>query len=419
MALDLNDNEKEVAVVADFRKPFVGLAFKLEESRFGQLTYMRIYQGQLKKGDTITNTATQKKVKVPRLIRMHSDDMEEINEVGAGEICALFGVECASGTSFTDGTINWSMTSMFIPDPVISLAIHVKDKGQAKNLGKALQRFQREDPTFKVHIDPETNETILSGMGELHLEIYTERMRREYGVDVETGPPRVAYRESLSSKAKFDFTHRKQTGGQGQYARVIGYVEPLDDFDAEELAKEGKRVQFINETIGGSIPPSFIPACEKGVLEAAEKGPLTGHPVQNVRVVINDGNWHPVDSSELAFKTCTINAMRQGMMAANPFLLEPIMSVEVQVPHEFQGTVVGGLNRRKGLILNSSTLTDYVVLEAEVPLSAMVGYATDLRSLTEGKGEFSMEYKRHDAVPRDVQDALAKAYQEERSKTRK
>jgi elongation factor G len=422
---DLDNNEAQVDLTPDHTKPFVGLAFKLEENPFGQLTYMRMYQGVLRKGDSIVNMITAKRTKVPRIIRMHSDEMEDINEVGAGEICALFGIECSSGTTFTDGNTRLSMSSMFVPDPVLSLAIWPKAKGQDKNLSKALNRFQREDPTFRVHTDPESNQIVISGMGELHLEIYMERMRREYNVDLDSSPPRVAYRETLTGKGAFDFTHKKQTGGQGQYARVAGYVEAIEEEDLEEHEQKalasGKRVLFQNQTIGGSIPPNFIPACEKGFMEAATEGPLIGHPIQGVRVTLTDGGWHPVDSSELAFKIACINAFKQGMLKANPQVLEPVMGVEITVPKEFQSTVVSSIGKRKGVILNSENMagTDYTRVDAEVPLSNMVGYSTDLRSTTQGKGEFSMEFKKYAIVPRDSMEKLIAKYKEEKAKEKK
>jgi len=414
VALDLHDNEKEVQLNCDHSKPFVGLAFKLEENKYGQLTYMRLYQGVLARGDTIENMSTSKKVKVPRLVRMHSDEMEEISQVGAGEICAMFGVECSSGTTFTDGTIKYSLTSMYVPEPVISLAIWTKTKTDDKHLSKALTRFQREDPTFRVHLNPETNQTVISGMGELHLEIYIERLKREYGVEVGFGAPLVSYRETVARKATFDYLHKKQTGGAGQYAKVTGYVEPLDEFDMEEASNQGKKVVFVNQVVGGTIPPQFMAAVEKGVIEAGEEGPLVGHPIQGIRVVVNDGGWHAVDSSDLAFRIAAKNAVREGMLKASPLVLEPIMKVDLQVPQEFQTTIAASLNRRKGLVLSAEKLQEFVTIHAEMPLSAMMGYATDLRSMTEGKGEFSMEFCRYAPVSRDAQEKLILQHRKER-----
>ncbi|CAI2187875.1 13598_t:CDS:10, partial [Funneliformis geosporum] len=389
-ALDINRKEAVVPLIPYSKNPFVGLAFKLEDGRFGQLTYIRVYQGSLKKGFTVTNTKTLKKVKIPRLVRMHSNEMEDVNEVGAGEICAMFGVECSSGDTFTDGTIAYTMTSMFVPDPVISLAIKPKIK-DAPNFSKALNKFQREDPTFRVTYDLESKETIISGMGELHLDIYIERMRREYNVDCVTGKPQVAFRETITSKSKFDYTHKKQTGGAGQYGKVVGYIEPMPIVEDEEE----QLTSFENRVVGGHIPTQFIPAVEKGFYDALEKGGLIGHPVKDVRFVLLDGQHHAVDSSEYAFRLAAQYAFREAFLKANPVILEPIMNVSVTSPIEFQGTVIGNLNKRKGTILDTDVHEDYFVVTAEVSLNNMFGYSSDLRSATQGKGEFTMEYKTH------------------------
>ncbi|KAH7925723.1 translation elongation factor G [Leucogyrophana mollusca] len=384
--------------------PLVGLAFKLEEGRFGQLTYMRVYQGTLKKGSIIYNARTGKKVKVPRLVRMHSNEMEDIESIGPGEICAIFGVECSSGDTFTDGSTSFSMTSMYVPEPVISLAI--KPVGQeTPNFSRALNRFQKEDPTFKVHIDHESKETIISGMGELHLEIYVERMRREYNVACTTGKPRVAFRETVTQRADFTYTHKKQTGGAGQFARVIGYVEPME-FD-EDL---GKDVAFENIVMGGNIPTNFIPACEKGFHEALLKGSLSGNPITGCRLVLKDGAFHAVDSSELAFRLAIIGAFREIYAKTRPVILEPIMTVEVVAPGEFQSAVIGGLNQRRGTIIDSEVRDEEFTCIAEVALNDMFGYSSQLRGATQGKGEFSMEYKNHMPVLPNIQKELEDAY---------
>ncbi|KAF8547499.1 elongation factor G mitochondrial [Imleria badia] len=384
--------------------PLVALAFKLEEGRFGQLTYMRVYQGTLKKGSFIFNARTDKKVKVPRLVRMHSNEMEDIDSIGPGEICAVFGVECSSGDTFTDGSSSFSMTSMFVPEPVISLAI--KPQGQeTPNFSRALNRFQKEDPTFKVHIDSESKETIISGMGELHLEIYIERMRREYGVVVSSGKPRVAYRETITDRAEFYHTHKKQTGGAGQFARVIGYVEPIP-FDPEN----GQDREFVNTVMGGNIPHNYIPACEKGWFEALEKGTLSGNQIVGARMVLQDGSYHVVDSSELAFRIATIAAFREIYSKTKPIILEPIMTVEVVAPGEFQAAVIGSLNARRGTILDSEVRAEEFTCTAEVPLNDMFGYSSQLRGVTQGKGEFSMEYRTHLPVLPHVQKELEEAH---------
>jgi elongation factor G len=404
VALDLNAGEAPVALLPASRQPLVGLAFKLEEGRFGQLTYMRVYQGALRRGGFITNTASGKRVKVPRLVRMHSDDMEDVEAAGPGEIVAMFGVECASGDTFTDGTVNYAMTSMRVPEPVMSLAITPKVRDPA--FGKALNRFQKEDPTFRVTVDAESGQTIISGMGELHLEVYVERMRREYKVDAEVGRPRVNYREAITTSAEFDYLHKKQSGGQGQYGRVVGRIEPLP----EATGAGAEAFEFVNGMVGSAISPGFIQAIEKGFREAVQSGALIGHPVQGVRVTLTDGASHAVDSSELAFKIAALHAFRQACERASPVILEPLMRVEVTVPSEFQGAIVGAVNRRKGLIQSSDAQGDDCVINAEVPLNNMFGYSTELRSMTQGKGEFAMEYMRHAAVTQDVQAELMKQH---------
>jgi len=408
MALDTSDGEKEVPLGSSSEDPLVALAFKLEESKFGQLTYMRVYQGTMKKGETIFNAADQKKARVPRLVRMHSNDMEEIDAAGAGEIVAVFGMDCKSGDTFTDGKLPYSMTSMHVPNPVISLSLTPVGKGIDKGFSKALQRFQKEDPTFRVHTDKDSGQTIMSGMGELHLEVYVERMKREYGVEVEVGKPQVNFLETIMSKAEFSYLHKKQSGGSGQYGKVEGWLEPMDPNGEETL-------EFENQTVGGSIPPQYIAACEKGFTDATEKGPLMGQPVTGVKMIINDGAAHAVDSSELAFRIAAVQAFKQGFLEAGPQILEPIMNVEVSAPDEFQGTVIGQINRRKGVIVNSENQDGYVIIEAEAPLNEMFGYSTDLRSATQGKGEFTMEYKQHNPVSPDVQKTLISDFEKKRA----
>jgi elongation factor G len=404
-ALDQKKNEAKVALTSDPDKPFVGLAFKLEDGRYGQLTYMRIYQGHVAKGDFIYNQSNQRKVKVPRIVRMHANEMNDVEEAYGGDIVALFGVECASGDTFTDGTVSYTMTSMFVPDAVISLAVAPKERAGQANFSKALNRFTKEDPTFRVHRDEESAQTIISGMGELHLEIYLERMKREYGCEVVAGKPQVAYRETITQRGDFAYTHKKQTGGSGQFARVCGYLEPLPP-DAVQ------HDEFVDDVTGGAIPREFIAAVEKGFREALKKGTLIGFPVTGVRYVVNDGASHAVDSSEQAFKTAALMAFREGYEASKPVILEPIMKVEVQAPEDFQGSVVGQLNQRRGTILSTENREGYVVAVAEVPLNSMFGYSTDLRSATQGKGEFTMEFARYSPVPRAEQEAMMKAYRE-------
>ncbi|KAL1190597.1 Elongation factor G-1 [Cardamine amara subsp. amara] len=402
-ALDQSKEEERVTLTGSPDGPLVALAFKLEEGRFGQLTYLRVYEGVIKKGDFIINVNTGKRIKVPRLVRMHSNDMEDIQEAHAGQIVAVFGVECASGDTFTDGTVKYTMTSMSVPEPVMSLAVKPVSKDSGGQFSKALNRFQKEDPTFRVGLDPESGQTIISGMGELHLDIYVERIRREYKVDATVGKPRVNFRETVTQRAEFDYLHKKQSGGAGQYGRVTGYVEPLPPDSKEKF-------EFENMIVGQAIPSGFIPAIEKGFKEAANSGSLIGHPVENIRIVLTDGASHAVDSSELAFKMAAIYAFRLCYTAARPVILEPVMLVELKVPTEFQGTVAGDINKRKGIIVGNDQEGDDSVISAHVPLNNMFGYSTSLRSMTQGKGEFTMEYKEHSAVSNEVQSQLVNAH---------
>ena len=404
IALDLDKKEEEVVLNSDPNMPTVALGFKLEDGKYGQLTYVRIYQGQIKKGDELLNTRARKRFKVGRLVRMHANNMEDINEGGCGDIVALFGVDCASGDTFCAPQLNYAMSSMFVPEPVISLAINPKDKKSSDQMGKALNRFTKEDPTFRVHVDPESNQTIIRGMGELHLDVYIERMKREYNCEVETGMPQVAYREAITQRADFNYTHKKQTGGSGQYGRVAGYIEPCAE----------KNYEFVDMIKGAAIPNEYIPSCEKGFKAAMEKGSLIGFPIVNVRAVINDGQSHPVDSSDIAFQLAAIGAFREAYEKAKPVILEPIMKVEVQAPTEFQGNVFASVNQRRGIIASSTEDGTFCTVDAEVPLSEMFGYSTILRSMTQGKAEFTMEFERYGKVPASVFDALRKDYLEKR-----
>ena len=403
-ALDLDKNEEPVVLSTNPDDPVVSLGFKLEDGKYGQLTYVRIYQGTLKKGGELYNTRSRKKFKVGRLVRMNSAEMEDISEGGPGDIVALFGIECASGDTFCGGDLNYAMSSMFVPDPVISLSVTPKDKKSADQMGKALNRFTKEDPTFRTYVDPESNETIIQGMGELHLDVYIERMRREYKCDVETGMPQVAYREAISQRADFNYTHKKQTGGSGQFGRVAGFIEPISEQDYE----------FVDQIKGGAIPSEFIPSCDKGFRAAVKKGTLIGFPIVGVRVTINDGQTHPVDSSDMAFQAAAIGAFREAYKKANPIVLEPIMKVSIEGPQEFQGNIFGLINQRRGIILASTEDEQFTRVDAEVPLSEMFGFSTILRSSTQGKAEYSMEFAKYGKAPQSVTEALIKAYEEKR-----
>jgi elongation factor G len=401
-ALDLDDNEARITLFCESEKPVVALAFKIEDGQYGQLTYIRVYEGSLSKGDTIVNIRNGKKIKVGRLARMHANQMEDISTISAGYIGALFGIDCASGDTFVAPGMNLTMTSMFVPEPVISLAIAPKDNKSQINMSKALNRFSKEDPTFRTYVDNETKETIIEGMGELHLEVYVERMRREYCAHVQTGQPRVAYRETITRMTEFDYTHKKQTGGAGQYGRVAGYIEPVSETD----------FVFENKIVGGKIPSQYIDACEKGFRQSLLKGPKMEFPVTGVKVVINDGASHSVDSSEMAFQAAARGAFRDGYLKAGPVIHEPIMKVVVETPSQFQGAVMGLLNQRRGIIVGSQEEEFMAVVEAQVPLAEMFGFSTILRSSTEGKAQFTMEFGSYKKVPKSIEEELIKKIKE-------
>ncbi|XP_026487492.2 elongation factor G, mitochondrial [Vanessa tameamea] len=388
-------------------KPFVGLAFKLEVNKFGQLTYLRCYQGLLKRGDNIFNARTGKKVKISRLVRMHSNNMEEVSEVLSGDIFALFGVDCASGDTFVnDGKLQLAMESIHVPDPVVSMSIKPKNNKDRDNFSKAVARFTKEDPTFHFRYDSDNKETVVSGMGELHLEIYAQRMEREYNCPVDLGKPKVAFRETLMSSCSFDYLHKKQSGGAGQYARVVGVLEPLPPHQNTVL-------EFIDETIGTNVPKQFIPGVERGFIDTCQKGYLSGHKISGVKFRLQDGAHHIVDSSELAFFLAAKGAVKEVFDDGAWQILEPIMYVEVTMPDEFHGTVIGQLNKRGGIVTGTEGAEGWTTICAEVPLNNMFGYAGELRSMTQGKGEFSMEYSRYSPCLPDVQEQLIRKYQEE------
>jgi elongation factor G len=396
-AIDLDDeNGKTVPLATDPEKGTVALAFKLEEGRYGQLTYLRLYQGRLDRDSFITNTRTGKSSKVGRLVRMHADEMEDIDSAGPGDIVAIFGLECHSGDTFSDGRLNLAMTSIHVPSPVISLSVKPVDNKSQVNLMKALGRFTKEDPTFRAGPDPESGETVIHGMGELQLDVYIERMKREYGVEVELSPPRVAYRETVTERVDFDYTHKKQTGGSGQYGRVAGYLEPNPDPGFE----------FVDDVKGGAIPRQFISSVEKGFRSMLDKGRKIGAPVVDVRVVVNDGKSHAVDSSDIAFQEAARGAWRETYDRAKPRVLEPIMRVAVEGPTEFAGGVLTTLMQRRGMIIGQQESGGMTLTESEVPLAEMFGYATTLRSATQGKADFTMEFSRYLPVPESIEEEL-------------
>ena len=404
-AFDLENDEERVEIVSDPTRPAVALAFKLEEGRYGQLTYLRVYEGTISRGMQIINARSGDKVKVGRLVRMHADEMEDIEEATCGDIVAIFGVDCFSGDTFTDGTRRLSMASIHVPDAVISLTITPVDNKASINMSKALRRFSKEDPTFRVGSDPETGDTIISGMGELHLDVYIERMKREYAAKVNVSPPRVAYRETITQRADYDYLHKKQTGGSGQYGRVIGALEPCE-----------ANFEFVDNVVGGTVPREYISAVEKGFKSMLAKGALIGVQVVNVRAILADGNSHAVDSSDIAFQEAARGAWRQVYSKARPVVLEPIMKVVLEGPSEFHGNMVGTLMQRRGMVLGSNEQDGFSTVESEVPLAEMFGYSTALRSATQGKAEFTMEFARYAQAPREVTEELIKKYVEEQKK---
>ncbi len=377
-------------------EPLVVLAYKLEDGRYGQLTYLRIYQGKIARDDFIMNTRNQKKHKVARLVRMHSNEMEDIQDASAGDIIAIFGLECNSGDTFTDGSVRLVMSSMHVPDPVISLSIKPQDPKSEQNLSKALQRFTKEDPTFRAHVDPESGETVIQGMGELQLDVYIERMRREYQVAVVTSPPQVAYRETITQRADYNYTHKKQTGGSGQYGKIAGFMEPMEEKDFE----------FVDDVVGGVVPREFIPSVEKGFRSMIAKGRKIGAPVIGVRVTLNDGSSHAVDSSDIAFQEAARGAWRETYEKAKPRVLEPIMRVIVEGPSEFSGNILTTIMQRRGMVIGSTEDMGIAKIEADVPLAEMFGYSTTLRSATQGKAEFAMEFSKYALTPPNVEEEL-------------
>ncbi|EER45164.1 elongation factor G [Histoplasma capsulatum var. duboisii H88] len=402
LALDQKRDEAPVKLVSYNSLPFVGLAFKLEESNYGQLTYIRVYQGTLRKSSNVFNARSGKKIKVPRIVRMHSNEMEDVDEIPAGEICAVFGVDCASGDTFTDGQLAYSMSSMFVPEPVISLSIRPKNSKDSSNFSKGINRFQREDPTFRVHFDEESEETIISGMGELHLEVYVERLRREYRVDCVTGKPQVAYRETIGEKTEFDHLLKKQTGGPGDFAGVVGWLEPTGSLEQN---------RFEQRIVGGAISEKYIYACEKGFNLACEKGPLTGHKVLGTQMVIVDGSTHVTDSSEMAFKIATQQAFRKAFKDSKPQVLEPMMKTVITAPVEFQGDIIALLNKRNAVINDTDTGVDEFTVYADCSLNGMFGFSTHLRAATQGKGEYTMEFSHYERAPGQLQKQLIAEYE--------
>lgn len=387
--------DETVQLKPDASLPMVSMAFKITDETFGQLTYTRVYQGTLKKGMTMENTRTGKRIRLGRLLRMHADDRENIDEAEAGDIVAMVGIDCASGDTFCDVDVDLTCESMFVADPVISFSVSCPDSADYEKMSKALQRFMKEDPTFRVHTDEESKETIISGMGELHLEIYVERIKREYKALVEVGPPQVNYREAITTTTAFNYTHKKQTGGSGQYAVVMGDIEPME-------ANSEETYEFVDLIKGGNIPSEYIPAIDKGCQDVMGEGPLAAFPVVGIRVNLRDGKYHDVDSSDMAFRIAARNAMREAIRKANPKILEPMMKVEVETPEEYQGSVIGDLSSRRGIIGAMASRSEVCVVNATVPLAEMFGYSTALRSMSAGKATYTMEFESFSPAPNNI-----------------
>jgi elongation factor G len=386
-------------------KPLVAMAFKIVDDPYGQLTFMRLYQGTLKKGESYINQRTSQKQRFSRIVRMHADKREDIDSAEAGDIIAVMGVDAASGDTYSADAKYCTLENMFVPEPVIKMAIIPTNREGLDKLSKALQRFTREDPTFRVATDDETGETLIAGMGELHLDIYVERIKREYKVEVEVGAPKVSYREAPTRGTPYDYKHKKQTGGSGQYAHIIGHLEPLPEDSTESF-------EFEDAVVGGRVPREYIPSVEKGFRAVLGKGPIAGFPIVGVKATLEDGSYHDVDSSDMAFQTCARAGFREAFLATKPVLLEPIMKMEVEVPADFQGAVTGELNKRRGLIISTETVGNSSTIVAEVPLAETFGYSTDLRSMTQGQGVFTMEFSKYKPTPGNIQREIV----EERKK---
>ena len=379
--------------------PLVAMAFKTVVETFGQLTYFRLYQGRISKGDSFTNMRTGKRVRFGRLVRMHADEREDLDQAEAGDIVAVVGVDCASGDTFCGGDAEYALESIFVPEPVMRLSIEPMKRDGADRLSKALERFRREDPTFHVTTDQESGQTIIAGMGQLHLEIYIERIRREYKCECLVGEPKVAYRERPTKEVEFNFKHKKQTGGSGQYAHVVGKLVPLPEDAAVTY-------EFVNEVTQGRIPKEYISPVDHGFQRALVKGPLCECEVVGVQMILEDGTYHDVDSSEMAFNICGFNCMRDTLKKAKLALQEPIMKLEVELPEEFQGPVTGHISSKRGLITSTEARQGTSVILAEVPLASMFDYANELRSMTQGKGSFSMEFSRYKLIPANLQEEV-------------
>jgi elongation factor G len=374
------------------------------DDRFGALTFTRIYSGQLKKGDTILDTATGKTERISRIVEMHANDREEVDAAQAGDIIALIGMKnVQTGHTLCDPKQPATLEPMVFPDPVISIAVAPKKKGDNEKMGMALSKMVQEDPSFQVETDQESGEVILKGMGELHLDIKVDILKRTHGVEVEVGKPQVAYRESITRRLQDSYTHKKQSGGSGQYAKIDYAIEP---------AEVGTGFTFESKVTGGNVPREFWPAVQKGFETSVDRGPLAGYPVVDLKVTLTDGGFHPVDSSAIAFEIAARAAYRQSLPKAGPQLLEPVMKVDVFTPEDHMGDVIGDLNRRRGMIKSQDPTPTGVRVKADVPLSEMFGYIGDLRTMTSGRGQFSMEFSHYAPCPANVAETVIKEAKE-------
>ncbi|MDI9431362.1 MAG: elongation factor G, partial [Planctomycetota bacterium] len=406
-----HDNEgTETPLPSDPDAPLVAMVFKIADESFGQLSYVRVYQGRLAKGQQYRNARTSRTLRVGRIVRMHANDREDITDAGPGDIIALLAVDCASGDTICGEGVNYSLESIFVADPVISLSITPASSADQERMAKALNRLMKEDPTFRVSTDPETAETVIAGMGELHLDVYIERMRREFKANVTVGAPNVSYREAPTAEAEFNYRHKKQTGGSGQFAHVIGRLIPLGP-DAEST------YDFEDNITSGRIPGEYIPAVNKGFQAAMKKGPLAGYEIVGCKMCLDDGSFHAVDSSEMAFRIAGRDAFIEAFRKSKPCLQEPIMTVEVETPTEFQGPIVGDLNSRRGIIMETALRSTYTVIRAEVPLANMFGYATVVRGLSRGMATFSMEMCRYAQVPTRLAEEIINQRREKNQQT--
>ncbi|MEN6309013.1 MAG: elongation factor G [Anaerohalosphaeraceae bacterium] len=398
-ARDHDNDGTETPLASDPEAPLVAMIFKITDETYGQLSYTRVYQGRILKGQHYRNARTNKMQRIGRIVRMHANDRADISDAGPGDIVALLGLDCASGDTVCGEGVNYSLESIYVADPVISLSITPASNADQERMAKALNRFMKEDPTFRVSTDPETGQTIIAGMGELHLDVYCERMRREYKADVVVGAPNVSYREAPTVEAAYDYKHKKQTGGSGQFAHVVGRLIPLP-LDAETT------YEFEDNIVSGRVPGEYIPAVNKGFIAAMKKGPLAGYEIVGCKMCLDDGSYHAVDSSEMAFRIAARDAFIEAFRKARPCLLEPIMKVEVETPSDYQGSIVGDLNSRRGIIMGAENRGNVAVIMAEVPLANMFGYATIVRGMSKGMATFSMEMCRYAPVPNKLAEEI-------------